>query len=273
MKLTEAILYVYNKYKATEHINNQFFLYSFLADYCNDSIEEKEKLNDFKSILLKINVFQLVDVVNMEELIVHLKLKYDLFKDLMDINRYKQIVFEFVKALDINCYQKHLKVKSKPQSLVQVKNQSSNKKIKKDLFVQSNGELISYRGRKKVVVVPSNIKKIRANAFANNSHITCIILRSVEVIDSKAFCDMPNLKAVFIGDNIKSIKSFAFNNTPKTTVYFEGDDYTKRFRFSKDWDLQGRVLGFAKRVKHKFDFYLWDFYMKQSTKILGQMFS
>jgi len=60
--------------------------------------------------------------------------------------------------------------------------------------------------------IPSNVKKIKSNAFSNTRVTEVIIQDSVEEIEVKAFLSERNLESVTIGNGIKEIPPQAFEN-------------------------------------------------------------
>ena len=84
---------------------------------------------------------------------------------------------------------------------------------------QLNGDiLIKYTGTADTVSVPSGIKKISEEAFADNSYIkTLKISSSVEEIAYGAFANCNNLTKVEIPDNVEIIGSAAFSNCTSLT--------------------------------------------------------
>ena len=272
MTLVEAIYKFYDKYNNTTALVNQFFFFSCLSDNCNESLEEKIKLQDFKRVCLNFNLFSLLQIMDMESLIEYLKRHYSDLDKYMTIEQYKLLVFEFVKAMDIDCYNRHLIVKKvEVKKVVKVQPIKPQKvKNKKEHFIQTNNELISYKGKHKVVRIPPNITKIRSYAFSNNSYVKCIIMSNVEKIASNAFYNLTNLKAVFISDNIKEIKSRAFTLSPDTHIYFRGD--SNNVKLHTDWDYQRNFMWFKRKLKCEYNFPLWDFYSGKAYKFLADFF-
>ena len=273
MTLVEAIYNFYDKYKNTTALVNQFLFFSYLSDYCNESLEEKNKLRDFRKLCLSFNLFSLLKIMDMESLIQYLKRHYSSFDKEMTIDQYKLVVFEFVKAIDVDCYNKHLKMKKdevKKTIKTNIIKEQPVKGVKKEHFIQSNNELISYKGKHKVVLIPPNITKIRSYAFSNNSYIKCVVMRNVEKIEANAFYNLNNLKAVFIGDSIKEIKSNAFMLSQDAHIYFRGGP--NNVKLHKDWNYQKNFMWFKKNLKSIYNFPLWDFYSSKAYKFLADFF-
>ena len=83
--------------------------------------------------------------------------------------------------------------------------------------------LIRYNGNDEVVTIPDGIRKIDKKAFYNNKTIVKAILPdSVEIINSSAFAECPNLEQIILSDNSRLglIGEAAFKNDKKLDTSF-----------------------------------------------------
>ena len=71
------------------------------------------------------------------------------------------------------------------------------------------------------LVLPSKLKTIRAEAFANNKSITRVMIpKTIEKIEAKAFSGCTNLKEIYIGKSKKlKIAKNAFRGCENATFY------------------------------------------------------
>lgn len=84
-----------------------------------------------------------------------------------------------------------------------------------DFTVSSDGELTAYTGSGGNITIPSTVKKIGDDVFANNSTITGVsIPSSVTTVGVRAFAYCTNLKKVSMssswGSGVKTISGSAF---------------------------------------------------------------
>lgn len=89
------------------------------------------------------------------------------------------------------------------------KNSSTN-----EFLVAGDGILLAYNGNNLNIVVPDEVKKIGAGAFANNHNIRSLIIPgTVEYIGEDAFSNCINLAELTLNDGLKSINDRAFKDT------------------------------------------------------------
>ncbi len=80
-------------------------------------------------------------------------------------------------------------------------------------FQVSGSELVKYTGTAESVTLPSGIKKIGEDAFAQNTHLKTVrIGEGVKEIQYGAFRDCGNLVSVSLPDSLETIASAAFSN-------------------------------------------------------------
>lgn len=71
--------------------------------------------------------------------------------------------------------------------------------------------LLRYNGRSSIVVLPSDLTEISANAFAGNNFIETVVLgENIVSVGERAFYDCDSLKTVIFGENVADIASMAF---------------------------------------------------------------
>ena len=89
-----------------------------------------------------------------------------------------------------------------------------------DYLLVGDGILLAYKGNDSVISVPSDVKRIGAEAFKGCATIQKVILSdSVEVIGEAAFMDCSNLTEVEGGSHVKEIRDRAFAGCPIATVH------------------------------------------------------
>ena len=89
-----------------------------------------------------------------------------------------------------------------------------------DYLIVGDGILLAYKGNDSVISVPSDVKRIGAEAFKGCATIQKVILSdSVEVIGEAAFMDCSNLTEVEGGSHVKEIRDRAFAGCPIATVH------------------------------------------------------
>ena len=82
-------------------------------------------------------------------------------------------------------------------------------------FQMDGTTLVKYNGTAEDVSVSNQVKKIEAEAFANNDYVRHITLGdSVEVIGARAFSDCDNLESVTVPDSVEVIENAAFSGCP-----------------------------------------------------------
>ena len=80
-------------------------------------------------------------------------------------------------------------------------------------FQMDNSTLVKYTGTASNVSIPSNVKIIGREAFAENTGITAVSIgENVREIEQGAFRDCTGLTAVFMPDSLEEINSGAFSN-------------------------------------------------------------
>ena len=92
-------------------------------------------------------------------------------------------------------------------------------------FQVDNGILVKYVGTASTVSIPSEIKKIGAEAFAGNTNITSVSIgKNVKEIEYGAFRDCTSLTTVALPDSLETIGNGAFsNNISLKRVAFKGN--------------------------------------------------
>ena len=89
-----------------------------------------------------------------------------------------------------------------------------------DYLIVGDGILLAYKGSDSVVSVPSDVKRIGAEAFKGCATVQKVILPdSVEIIGEAAFENCSNLTEVEGGSHVKEIRDRAFAGCPITTVH------------------------------------------------------
>lgn len=89
-----------------------------------------------------------------------------------------------------------------------------------DYLIVGDGILLAYKGSESEVFVPSQVKRIGAEAFKDCSSITKVnIPDSVEVIGEAAFENCRNLTQIEGGNNVREIRDRAFAGCPIATVH------------------------------------------------------
>lgn len=82
-------------------------------------------------------------------------------------------------------------------------------------FQMDGTTLIKYNGTAEDVSLSGQVKKIEAEAFANNDYVRHITLGdSVEVIGARAFSDCDNLESVEVPDSVEVIENAVFSGCP-----------------------------------------------------------
>ena len=88
-----------------------------------------------------------------------------------------------------------------------------------DYLIVGDGILLAYKGNDNVVSVPTNVKRIGAEAFKDCTNIQKVILPdSVEVIGEAAFEGCSNLAEIEGGNQVREIRDRAFAGCPIITV-------------------------------------------------------
>lgn len=92
-------------------------------------------------------------------------------------------------------------------------------------FQVDNGILVKYVGTASTVSIPSEIKKIGAEAFAGNTNITSVSIgKNVKEIEYGAFRDCTSLTTVALPDSLETIGNGAFsNNISLKRIAFKGN--------------------------------------------------
>ena len=89
-----------------------------------------------------------------------------------------------------------------------------------DYLIVGDGILLAYKGNESIVSVPTEVKRIGAEAFKGHTSIQKVILPdSVEVIGEAAFEDCSNLTEVEGGNWVREIRDRAFAGCPITTIH------------------------------------------------------
>lgn len=95
-------------------------------------------------------------------------------------------------------------------------------------FERKEDKLISFTGTAEAVSVPSGIKTICEDAFADNQSIKQVTIPSgVEVIENGAFRDCDNLEKVFLSNGLVEIGSGAFSLCENLNTFRLPDTVTK----------------------------------------------
>lgn len=82
-------------------------------------------------------------------------------------------------------------------------------------FQMDGTTLVKYKGTAEDVSLSNQVKKIEAEAFADNDHVRRITLgEAVEVIGAKAFSGCDNLESIAIPDCVEVIENAAFSRCP-----------------------------------------------------------
>ena len=86
-------------------------------------------------------------------------------------------------------------------------------------FEISNNILKRYKGNKKIVIVPKEVKHIGSCAFSLNRNIEKVYLHhNIISIGSEAFYKAQNLQVIYLRKNIEVIKDNAFKDCDKLTI-------------------------------------------------------
>ena len=89
-----------------------------------------------------------------------------------------------------------------------------------DYLIVGDGILLAYKGSDSIVSVPSEVRRIGAEAFKGCTNITKVVLPdSVEVIGEAAFEDCSNLTEVEGGNQVREIRDRAFAGCFINTVH------------------------------------------------------
>lgn len=82
-------------------------------------------------------------------------------------------------------------------------------------FQMDGTTLVKYNGTAQDVSVSNQVKRIEAEAFADNDHVRRVTLgESVEVIGAKAFSECDNLESVTVPDSVEVIENAVFSGCP-----------------------------------------------------------
>lgn len=95
-------------------------------------------------------------------------------------------------------------------------------------FRMDGNTLIKYTGDSATVTIPSGVKEIATEAFADNKKLTSVMIpESVTKIENSAFLNCTGLKSLTISDSVKEIGKSAFSGCSALTSLSIGTGLTK----------------------------------------------
>ena len=124
----------------------------------------------------------------------------------------------------------------------------------KEGFIEENGVLTGYTGKKRIITIPGAIDEIYDEAFAGNEIIChAKIEEGVKLIGKRAFADCPALVKLYIPASVQQIFPDAFEGTQLETLVLPASDIS----------LIKQVLSNVARIF--FDFAMIDRYITQEN--------
>ena len=204
MRLVEALKYIYSSHRSIEELTNPFILLSNLSDLCNDSFEAKEEVKSYWNVISKVNIYKCLlegDSLSAKENLMKL---YSLYGEYFSIDVYEKMIDNTILSI--------------PSIFIC---NERKREIKKDRrlfgFTIKDDVLVKYKGKKKKVIIPEEVK----------------------VIDAYAFDNLPNLKEIVIPSTVKLIKTFAFNNLYDLQLIVVGNvEMIEEYSF---WNCRGSI--------------------------------
>ena len=140
MTIREALFNYYHMYKDNLEVYSRFTLYSYLADVCQDNLVNKADLIDYKELLSKIDVFQILIDNGIEEGFNKIKAA-PLYKKVISNSKNKYLIFYTLHMFD--------------ETLVDISMPKESLKKMKVKVHHNNGK----QNRKSKTVKPTSAKK------------------------------------------------------------------------------------------------------------------